>query len=116
MEHVHGGGGSDLHFADPEGFECVFDAAHGGDEVAPRGIGGAADDFVPDEDVTDAGLGEEGCDVRGHPFVGEGLVGGDVGDEFVGYHDGDLEARVPKRVEDRGVGVVELHALGVKGG
>jgi len=116
LEHVHGGGGSDLHFTDPKGFEGVFDAAHGGDDVAPRGVGGAADDFVPDEDVTDAGVGEEGCDVRRHPFVGERLVGGDVHDEVVGHHDGDLEARVLKRVEDRRVGIVELHALRVKGG
>lgn len=84
--------------------------------MAPRGVGAAANDFVPDEDVTDAGVGEEGYDVGRYPFVGEGLVGGDIQDEVVGHHDGDLEVRVPKRVEDLRVGIVELHALRVKGG
>lgn len=73
----------------------MLDAAHGGDQVGPRAVGGgAAGDFVAHQEVADQCAGMVGYDVVGDPFVGEGLVPGDVHDEVVGDHDGDLQARV----------------------
>lgn len=85
--------------------------------MGPRGGGrGGAGDFVADEEVADEGAGVVGYDVVGDPLVGQGLVRGDVQDEVVGDHDGNLQARVLKRVEDGWVRVVELHALRMDGG
>ena len=47
-------------------------------------------------------------------MVGERLIGGDVVDELVGDHDGDLEVGVMEGGEDFGVGVVELDSLSLE--
>ena len=100
---------------DTEGSEGALDAAHCRHEVEP-GVGlCAADDFVAYKEVADEGVRVEGYDVVVHPLVGECFVGGDVGDYFVGDHDGDLEGGVLEGVEDPWVGVVDFDALGLEG-
>ena len=45
---------------------------------------GGADDFVADEEVLYLGVWVKGLDIGSDLKIGQGLVGGDVGDEFVG--------------------------------
>lgn len=53
----------------------------------PGFVVGGADDFVANEEVSDLGVWVKGLDIGSDPEIGQGLVGGDVGDEFVGQHD-----------------------------
>nr|AFK46046.1 unknown [Lotus japonicus] len=95
--------------------EGVFDSAHGGDDVRPRFVTGGAGEFVADEEVADEGFPVEGYDVGLDPVVGECLVGGDVGDEFVRDHDGDLDVCVFEGFEDFWICVVDFDALCFQG-
>ncbi|KAB2623035.1 glucan endo-1,3-beta-glucosidase A6 [Pyrus ussuriensis x Pyrus communis] len=53
-------------------------------------------------------------DVGVDPMVGERLIGGDVVDELVRDHDGDLEVGVTEGGANFGVGVIELDSLGLE--
>lgn len=98
------------------GSQGILDFAHGGNDVVPAlGAGIGAEDFVSDEEVPYYSMRVKWYDVGSDPLVGDGLVGGDVGDELVGDHDRDLKVCVFEGFEDFWIGVVDFNALGFEG-